>query len=163
VEWNGQPTQVDYFSVRFTPIMEAEYIVRFVDGDTLDAHGGIWMPAVLPVAGAGWHVTESDASGWRMYHEDTGAVCTAPIGGWTTDGTLPCITRAEIIAKNKRNNDCVGGRYWAKHDSEIECNFNIESALRATFNFPRGTNPVLRFEVFDANRQRLGYWERRVS
>lgn len=63
----------------------------------------------------------------------------------------------------KRNDDCVGGRYWAKHSSEIACYFNLNIAHHVTWNFPRGTNPVLRVEAFDANRQRIGYWERRVS
>ena len=169
VNWNGEPTQVDYFSVRFTPVPDAAYILRMVDGDTLDLHG-TWLEATLPVVGAGWHVTCSGACkddinwrGWVMYHEDTGEICSATEDGWTSNGTAPCVTAEEIIAQNKRNDDCVGGRYWAKHSSEIECNFNILSAHRATFNFPRGTNPTLRFEVFDADRRRLGYWERRVS
>jgi hypothetical protein len=169
VDYNGQPTAVDYFTVRFTPIQEAEYIVRFVDGDTLD-HQGVWKEAKLPVAGADWVVVCSGACkadtswrGWEMFNTRTGARCSAPVSGWTTNGTAPCVTKAEIIARNERNPDCVGGRYWAKHDSEIECNFNIKSALRTSFVFPRGTNPTLRFEVFDADRRRIGYWERRVS
>ena len=162
VLWEGQPRYVDYFSVRFTPIREAAWIVRYVDGDTLDHHG-TWLPATLPVAGGPWKVSQSDASGWRMYNENTGEICTAPTNGWTVQGTLPCITRDELLSYVKRNDDCVGGRYWAKHGSEIECNFNLNISQRATFNFPRGTNPLLRLEVFDANRQRIGYWERRVS
>lgn len=162
VNWDGQPTQVDYFSVRFTPIREAAWIVRYVNGDTLDHHG-IWQPATLPVAGGPWRVSMSDATGWRMYNEDTGELCNAPISGWTVDGTSPCVTRDEMMSYIERNNDCVGGRYWAKHNSEIECNFNINISQRATFTFPTGTNPTLRLEVFDENRQRIGYWERRVS
>jgi len=162
VEWNGQPTAVDYFSVKFAPLREARWIVRYVDGDTLDHHG-VWVPATLPVAGGPWHVTQSDAQGWTMYNENTGAVCGALTDGWTAEGTSPCFSRDELLSYVERNNDCVGGRYWAKHNSEIECNFNINISQRATFTFPRGTNPVLRLEVFDANRQRIGYWERRVS
>jgi len=162
VEWNGQATQVDYFSVRFTPIREAAYHLRLVNGDTLDHHG-VWKDAVLPVAGGPWKVYQSDATGWKMYNEDTGELCTAPINGWSVNGTSPCVTRAELMSYIERNNDCVGGRYWAKHDSEVECNFNINIAQSATFVFPRGTNPTLRLEVFDENRQRIGYWERSVS
>jgi hypothetical protein len=169
MEWGGQPVQADYFTVRFTPIAEAAYIVRMVDGDTLD-HRGIWQEVRLPVAGGDWVVLCTGACsgdptwvGWALHNERTGSSCMAPRSGWTSEGTLPCVTKEHIISRNERNNDCVGGRYWAKHDSEIECNFNIKSAMSSSFIFPRGTNPVLRFEVFDAQRQRIGYWERRVA
>ena len=158
-----------YMSVRFTPIPEAEYIVRFVNGDTLD-HYGKWKPALLAVAGADWYVScsgacKADSSwrGWEMYNAETGERCSATYDGWTTAGTHPCVTREEIIAGNRRNNDCVGGRIWAKHASEIECNFNILSSLRANFYFEGGTNPLLRFEVFDIDRRRIAYWERRAA
>jgi hypothetical protein len=155
LEWNGQPTTVDYFSVRFTPILEAAYIVRLVNGDTLD-HYGIWKEALIQV-GAPGTVQMSDATGWLLTNG-----CKVPAGSWSYRGD-GCFTQAQKIAGNQRNSDCVGGRYWAKHDSEIECNFNIKYAHFATFVFPRGTNPTLRLEVFDEQRQRIGYWERRVS
>lgn len=163
VLWENQPTYVDYFSINFTPIKEAAFFVRYVDGDTLETQQGKWLPALLPVAGGEWHVTQSDASGWRMYNERTGALCTAPASGWTVAGTTPCITRSQMIAMVERNNDCVGGRYFAKHQTEIACYFNLNIAHHVTWNFPRGTNPVLRLEAFDVDRRRIGYWERRVS
>ena len=160
--WEGQPVAADYFVVRFAPLREAQWIVRYVDGDTLDHHG-VWQPATLPVAGGPWRVTQSDATGWRMYHTETGEQCFVPKDGWSPEGSNPCFTRDELLSYVERNDDCVGGRYWAKHGSEIECNFNINISQRAGFTFPRGTNPLLRFEVFDASRRLIGYWERRVS
>jgi hypothetical protein len=160
--WEGQPTEVDYFVVRFAPIREARWIVRFVEGDTLD-HYGKWVPATLPVAGGPWRVSQSSSDGWQMYHTETFEQCFVPSSGWTANGSHPCFTRDELLSHVERNYDCVGGRYWAKHNSEIECNFNINISQRAGFTFPRGTNPLLRFEVFDQNRQRIGYWERRVT
>ena len=148
-------TSSSYFSVRFTPIIEAAYIVRFVDGDTLD-HYGVWKEALLQV-GAPGIVSMSDASGWLLT-----SGCKVPAGSWDHNGD-GCFSQAQKIAGNERNNDCVGGRYWAKHSSEIECNFNIKYAHFATWVFARGTNPLLRLEVFNEARARIGYWERRAA
>ena len=147
----------DYFSVYFAPIPDAAYIKTLVDGveqNTKQAYLNLADP---------WHVTMSDNSGWRMYNAETGAVCSVATADRTYRGWLPCVSAEEIIELNERNEDCVGGRYWAKHNSEIECYFNTKSSHLASFNYRRGTRPLLRIEVYNEQNQLLGYWERRAA
>jgi len=159
---DGQP--LDYFVVRFTPIPEAQTIVAYVDGARHKER-----PALLN-AGGHWWVLCSGACkddpnwhGWEIYDPDTGEHCFAEFSGWEPSGTHPCFTNEEVLAHQERNNDCVGGRYWAKHNSEIECNFNMLFTHQASWYFTRGTRPLLRLEVFDEMGVRLGYWERRAA
>ncbi|KPK37044.1 MAG: hypothetical protein AMJ65_15545 [Phycisphaerae bacterium SG8_4] len=157
----------DYFVIRFTPIPESATLVTYVNGALQGER-----PALLPVAVGDWEVLcsgacQADASwrGWQLYNRRTGARCNVLYSGWTIDGTGPPCgpTRAQLLAMQQRNDDCVGGRYWAKHSAEIECNFNILIAQSASWNYARGTNPVLRLEVLDRQRQRIGFWERMAS
>lgn len=147
--------QTDYFSVAFAPIPSAAQIRLLVDGEEQAVR-----EAYLQVGAPAW-VVQSDASGWQTYHPDTGRSCFIPAGTWDHSGDA-CYSQADKIAANERNPDCVGGRYWAKHNSEIECNFVMKYTHKATFNYTRGTRPMLRIEVFDESGTRLGYWERRA-
>ena len=148
--------QTDYFSVAFAPIPSAAQIRLLVDGVEQRT-----KEAYLQVGAPAW-VIQSDDTGWQTYHPDTGRSCFIPAGEWDHTGDA-CYTQAQKIAANERNPDCVGGRYWAKHNSEIECNFVMKYTHKATFNYTRGTRPMLRLEVYDENGTRLGYWERRAA
>jgi hypothetical protein len=156
-------TQTDYYSVAFAPIPNAATIRTLVDGveqKVKFAALNLADPWFVSCSGA----CKDDISwrGWEMYNSETGEQCSARFDEWSEDGWGSCVSNEELIAQNERNPDCVGGRYWAKHNAEIECNFNIKSSHKATFNYTRGTRPMLRIEVFDENGVRLGYWERRA-
>jgi hypothetical protein len=148
--------QTDYISVAFAPIANAATIRTLVDGQEQAR-----KEAYLQVGAPAW-VIESSNEGWRTYHPETGRSCFIPAGEWDHTGDA-CYSQEQKIAANERNNDCVGGRYWAKHNSETECNFVMKYTHKAHFNFTRGTRPVLRLEVLDENGVRLGFWERRAS
>lgn len=148
--------QTDYYSVAFAPIPDAATIRTLVDGVEQRTKA-----AVLQVGAPAW-VTMSSAEGWQTYHPDTGRSCFIPAGEWDHTGDA-CYSQEQKIAANERNPDCVGGRYWAKHDSEIECNFVMKYTHKATFNYTRGTRPTLRIEVYNEQNQLLGYWERRAA
>lgn len=156
--------ETEYFSVYFAPIPNAAYIKTLIDGVEQNRR-----QAFLNLADP-WFVSCSGACkddlawrGWEMYNADDSTRCSVSFADHSYRGWGTCVSQEEMIALNERNNDCVGGRYWAKHSTEIECNFNTRTGHNASFNYRLGTRPMLRIEVYNEQNQLLGYWERRAA